>query len=302
MKPMPSTAVKQANRQAIIDHLYRHGPSTKQHLQMTLGLSLPTITANLRDLEDEGLVGRGEPTESTGGRKAQTHVFAAKSHAAIGVRMRADGVTLVAVDLYGEVIARKRKRVSYRNTSDYYDMVGDFVTEFAGRVVRSGSQVLGIAFSIQGIVSPDGSAITFGQIVGNTGLTLEKLTRHIEFPALMIHDSDASAMAERTAMMNRLVEGGYITQAVADDAEGHVQEIVEAMHAMLTDTPSLLLQAALVDGVGECRSQNQPGTSSEYSNWRVPLADGEGHVVHTNEVFNLPRVQSLSAVMRCEKR
>ena len=63
-------------------------------------------------------------------------------------------------------------------------------------------------------------------------------------------------------MMNRLVEGGYITQAVADDVEGHVQEIVEAMHAMLTDTPSLLLQAALVDGVGECRSQNQPGTSS----------------------------------------
>lgn len=112
----------------------------------------------------------------------------------------------------------------------------------------------------------------------------------------------ASAIAERTAMMNRLVEGGYITQAVADDVEGHVQEIVEAMHAMLTDTPSLLLQAALVDGVGECRSQNQPGTSSEYSNWRVPLADGEGHVVHTDEVFDLPRVQSLSAVMRREKR
>ena len=45
-----------------------------------------------------------------------------------------------------------------------------------------------------------------------------------------------------------------------------------------------------------------PGTSSEYSNWRVPLADGEGHVVHTDEVFDLPRVQSLSAVMRREKR
>ena len=112
----------------------------------------------------------------------------------------------------------------------------------------------------------------------------------------------ASAMAERTAMMNRLVENGYISQTVADDVEGHVQEIVEAMHAMLTDTPSLLLQAALVDGVGECRSQNQPGTSREYSNWRVPLADSSGHVVHTDEVFDLPRVQSLAAVMRREKR
>ena len=112
----------------------------------------------------------------------------------------------------------------------------------------------------------------------------------------------ASAMAERTAMMNRLVENGYISQTVADDVEGHVQEIVEAMHAMLTDAPSLLLQAALVDGVGECRSQNQPGTSREYSNWRVPLADSSGHVVHTDEVFDLPRVQSLAAVMRREKR
>ncbi|PLS25411.1 4-alpha-glucanotransferase [Bifidobacterium imperatoris] len=108
----------------------------------------------------------------------------------------------------------------------------------------------------------------------------------------------ASALAERTAMMNRLVASGYIPQSVADDVPNHIQEIVEAMHAMLTDTPSLLLQAALVDGVGEHRTQNQPGTSSEYSNWRVPLADEHEHVVHTGEVFDLPRVQSLSAVMR----
>ena len=47
--------------------------------------------------------------------------------------------------------------------------------------------------------------------------------------------------------------------------EGHIQEIVEAMHKMLLKSPSVLLQAALVDGVGETRTQNQPGTSSEYS-------------------------------------
>ena len=271
MKPMPSTAVKQANRQAIIDHLYRHGPSTKQHLQMTLGLSLPTITANLRDLEDEGLVGRGEPTESTGGRKAQTHVFAAKSHAAIGVRMRADGVTLVAVDLYGEVIARKRKRVSYRNTSDYYDMVGDFVTEFAGRVVRSGSQVLGIAFSIQGIVSPDGSAITFGQIVGNTGLTLEKLTRHIEFPALMIHDSDASAMAE-------LWFDPSISDAVCIYLERRPGGAVIA-HGTLYQGPNLsngtVEHMCLVPGGKPCYC-GQRGCMDPYCSPEALLEDGEG--------------------------
>ena len=94
----------------------------------------------------------------------------------------------------------------------------------------------------------------------------------------------ASAMAERTAMMNRLVENGYISQTVADDVEGHVQEIVEAMHAMLTRyAVGCCCRQRWVDGVGECRSQNQPGTSREYSNWRVPLADSSGHVVHTDE-------------------
>ena len=111
----------------------------------------------------------------------------------------------------------------------------------------------------------------------------------------------ASARTERDAMMARLVESGYLTAAEAADVEGNEQRVVEAMHAMLRDTPSYLKQAALVDGVGERRSQNQPGTSWEYSNWRVPLADGAGHVVHSDEVFALPRVRSLAAVMRGER-
>ncbi|KFI92877.1 4-alpha-glucanotransferase [Bifidobacterium saguini DSM 23967] len=135
-------------------------------------------------------------------------------------------------------------------------------------------------------------------------LTFEhvKLREQLHLLSEPVEEFAASALAERTAMMNRLVESGYISQSVADDVPAHIQEIVEAMHAMLTDTPSLLLQAALVDGVGETRSQNQPGTSSEYSNWRVPLADEDGHVVLSNEVFDLPRVQSLAAVMRGERQ
>ena len=107
-----------------------------------------------------------------------------------------------------------------------------------------------------------------------------------------------SAEAEQHAMLDRLVESGYITPDVAADVPAHEQQIVEAMHAMLCDTPSLLLQAALVDGVGEHRSQNQPGTSSEYSNWRVPLADANQHVILAPDVFDSPRVQSLSKIMR----
>ena len=55
----------------------------------------------------------------------------------------------------------------------------------------------------------------------------------------------SSAQAEQRAMLDLLVEGGWLNAEAAQDVPGHIEEIVEAMHAMLKDAPSLLLQAAL---------------------------------------------------------
>ena len=123
----------------------------------------------------------------------------------------------------------------------------------------------------------------------------------------------AEVQAEIDQMLALLVSRGYLPREVADglkaacapdaddaetaDREALIQRVVEAMHVMLRDAPSVLVQAALVDGVGEHRTQNQPGTSWEYPNWRIPLADETGRVVHTEEVFDLPRVQSLAAAL-----
>lgn len=128
-----------------------------------------------------------------------------------------------------------------------------------------------------------------------------KLREELNLLTGPVEEFQASATAERQAMLDRLVESELITPEIAADVDDHIQEIVEAMHKMLLRSPSVLLQAALVDGVGETRSQNQPGTSSEYRNWRVPLAGPDHKVVHTDEVFDLPRVKSLSAIMNGEK-
>ena len=55
-----------------------------------------------------------------------------------------------------------------------------------------------------------------------------------------------------------------------------VDEIVRALYEYLGRTPSRLLALALPDAVGDVRAQNQPGTTDEYPNWRVPLADPDG--------------------------
>ena len=81
----------------------------------------------------------------------------------------------------------------------------------------------------------------------------------------------------------------------ADPSE---RQVVEAMHRLLLRAPSALLGVALVDAVGERRAQNQPGTDTEYANWKIPLGDASGRTVLLDELFTHPRLRSLIAAVR----
>ena len=109
------------------------------------------------------------------------------------------------------------------------------------------------------------------------------------------------ARREHNALLSMLADGGWIRREWLDDEDAHEQDLIEGMHRALCASPSKLLCATITDGVGERRTQNQPGTNNEYPNWRIPLADGDGNAVSLDGLFDNPRVQSLAAVMRGEK-
>ncbi|OZG61667.1 NagC family transcriptional regulator [Bifidobacterium myosotis] len=196
MKALPPSEVKAHNRSAIIAYLYAHRHVTKRQLADELQLSLPTVAQNLRELEAEHIIGRGDLQQSTGGRKAQCYEFNPDHRTAIGVSMDAHELRLRAVNLHGGVVARLNSMVPYRNTNVYYQRIGGIIDNFAADVARKHGSVLGAAFSIRGVISPDGATVTFGPIMGNTGLTLDTLGQSVHLPCLMVRDADASAMAE----------------------------------------------------------------------------------------------------------
>lgn len=81
--------------------------------------------------------------------------------------------------------------------------------------------------------------------------------------------------------------------------EGNVEErIVLALYRYLGRTPSRLLGVALTDAVGDRRTQNQPGTTDEYPNWRVPLTGPDGRAVMLEDVFTDPRAATLAEAVR----
>ena len=62
-----------------------------------------------------------------------------------------------------------------------------------------------------------------------------------------------------------------------DDTD--LDRVLAALHRYVAHTPALLVGVALADAVGERRTQNQPGTTDEYPNWRIPLGGPDGRPV-----------------------
>jgi 4-alpha-glucanotransferase len=57
-----------------------------------------------------------------------------------------------------------------------------------------------------------------------------------------------------------------------------------ALYGYVSLTPSLLIGVSLADTVGDVRTQNIPGTSTEYPNWQIPLCDAAGRAVLTEDL------------------
>ena len=102
-----------------------------------------------------------------------------------------------------------------------------------------------------------------------------------------VEDELAAAEQERNRWVKRLIAFGVLDENLADDQV----EVMLALHRYLRLTGSKVLVASLADAAGEKRAQNQPGTTDEYPNWRIPLADSEGQPVKLEELFtaSLPR-------------
>lgn len=86
---------------------------------------------------------------------------------------------------------------------------------------------------------------------------------------------------------------------LAADEHG-TEQIITALYRFLARTPSRLVALALTDAVGDRRTQNQPGTTDEYPNWRVPLADPDRRLLLLEDVFTDARAAALCEVLRAE--
>lgn len=82
------------------------------------------------------------------------------------------------------------------------------------------------------------------------------------------------------------------------DRQPDAGQFTTALYGYLSKTPSLLLGVSLADAVGEVRTQNIPGTSTEYPNWQIPLCDEQGRAVLLEQLPGIGLLRRVCAAVR----
>ena len=100
--------------------------------------------------------------------------------------------------------------------------------------------------------------------------------------------------------MDELRRSGLLSDREEEATD--TEQVITALYRFLARTPSRLVALALTDAVGDHRTQNQPGTTDEHPNWRVPLSGPDGRSMLLEDVFTDARAAALCEVLRAELR
>ncbi|NCC44380.1 MAG: ROK family transcriptional regulator [Clostridia bacterium] len=219
-KGLTTINLKQINRAKVYRYIYKKKVTSKQQIVQDLQMGLSTVSQNLAILEEEGLIERNGYFDSTGGRKAQAIRIVSSFKISIGIGILKNMFHITSVDLYGNTLFADTISLPYSNKPSYYEQVAKEIQEF---IIANHyeDKLLGVSIATQGITSPDNTMVTYGNIMGNTGMRLEDFSKHLPYPCHLEHDSKSAACLELwnhqdldsavVFLLNRNLGGAVIT-------------------------------------------------------------------------------------------
>jgi 4-alpha-glucanotransferase len=139
------------------------------------------------------------------------------------------------------------------------------------------------------------SAVTTHDLPPTAGYLAGEHVRLREKLGLLTRPADEELAADQ-AQQSAWLEELHRVWLLEDDPD--VDAIILALYRYLGRTPSKLLALSLADAVGDLRTQNQPGTTDEYPNWRVPLRGPDGRKLQLEDVFTDSRAAALAEAMK----
>ncbi len=196
MEKFSLTDIKKMNYSDVYHYIYNNEKTSKQSIASALRMSLPTVTQHLNDLMEEGLIEKCGHLESQIGRKAIAYRIVPEARLAIGVEILSSQSFISILNLYGHVIDKMGIHLPFQPNETYFEEMSRLIKEFISAQPVNEDQILGIGFAMQGLVSQDGTEMSYAKILNCTGLHIDSFQKYFQIPCRFIHDAECAAVSE----------------------------------------------------------------------------------------------------------
>jgi predicted NBD/HSP70 family sugar kinase len=199
-QPGTPRLLRSMNERVLLEHLRRHGPISRAQLARATGLSKPTVSQALANLERAGLVRPvGQAGSERGGRQAILYEPDPTAGYVLGIDIGRSWVRVAVADLASAIIAR----CDERNQAQSVATLVDLTTELARRtVVAAGitwSQVVHTVIGTTGVYDAGSGHLLFAPNLppeDQNGL-VEMLRRAFGTNLTIENDANLAALGER---------------------------------------------------------------------------------------------------------
>lgn len=188
--------IKETNRKKIIKLLLERNEITKLDISRSLDISVTTVSTNITELKNEGIVCEVRSLESTGGRKAIALKINENCRFALGIALTPRHVKLSLINLKKEVIEEIRIRHNNEGIENIIDIAKDNISKILSNNNICINTVLGIGISIPGTVDSNNGIIKNCYLLGAKEFNIKKVFEYLNVPIFIDNEANLSAYYE----------------------------------------------------------------------------------------------------------
>lgn len=190
--------MRNANALSILDYLRTNGMSTRREIQSGTGLSWAAVSTITSELIAQDILVEKEPTERVSGRTPTLLDFNARKNMSIGAEINAEGLTVVLLDIRGNVVDAKEEILEQAEKNATLNQITRMTEEMLRRNNLQKSQLLGIGVSVQGSVDKQGAVSLYNHYIKDwQDVPLKALFEdYFGVPVRVMHDPFCIALAE----------------------------------------------------------------------------------------------------------
>ena len=190
--------MKSVNKSIILNKIRTDAPISRAQIAKETKLTPPTVSSNVKELIDQGIVIESKLGESQGGRKPTMLLINNQGFYVVGVDAGPEMIECILTDLSGKVLKRTSSKLPLPLTNAQFlvilkDCIRDCITDIS----TTNKKIIGIGVAMHGVVDIESGTSLFAPILSLTNIPIkQELEKEFELEVKVENDARAMALGE----------------------------------------------------------------------------------------------------------